>query len=263
MGSHSFKKIVGYRKLDELKEKLDKFAYRITKEECLDLPPKVFVKREVELTKEQRKAYDEMSSLALALFDKGMTTTVNALTQIMRLHQIACGHSKLDDGTEISIPSKRMDELLSVVEETSDKVIIWANYRHDIEAIKLALAKEYGMNAVGTYYGDTDDEERRRVVREFQDPDSELRFFVGNPRTGGYGLTLTAANTVVYYSNSFDLEVRLQSEDRAHRIGQTKSVTYVDLMVPGTVDEKIVKALRSKIDIANEVLGEEMKDWLI
>ena len=192
-----------------------------------------------------------------------MTTTVNALTQIMRLHQIACGHSKLDDGTEISIPSKRMDELLSVVEETSDKVIIWANYRHDIEAIKLALAKEYGMNAVGTYYGDTDDEERRRVVREFQDPDSELRFFVGNPRTGGYGLTLTAANTVVYYSNSFDLEVRLQSEDRAHRIGQTKSVTYVDLMVPGTVDEKIVKALRSKIDIANEVLGEEMKDWLI
>jgi SNF2 family DNA or RNA helicase len=156
-----------------------------------------------------------------------------------------------------------MDELLSVVEETSDKVIIWANYRHDIEAIKLALAKEYGMNAVGTYYGDTDDEERRRVVREFQDPDSELRFFVGNPRTGGYGLTLTAANTVVYYSNSFDLEVRLQSEDRAHRIGQTKSVTYVDLMVPGTVDEKIVKALRSKIDIANEVLGEEMKDWLI
>ena len=204
-----------------------------------------------------------MSSLALALFDKGMTTTVNALTQIMRLHQIACGHSKLDDGTEISIPSKRMDELLSVVEETSDKVIIWANYRHDIEAIKLALAKEYGMNAVGTYYGDTDDEERRRVVREFQDPDSELRFFVGNPRTGGYGLTLTAANTVVYYSNSFDLEVRLQSEDRAHRIGQTKSVTYVDLMVPGTVDEKIVKALRSKIDIANEVLGEEIKDWLI
>ena len=181
----------------------------------------------------------------------------------MRLHQITCGHSKLDDGTEINIPTNRITEMISVVEETSDKVIIWANYRHDIEAIKLALSKEYGMNAVGTYYGDTDDEERRRVVREFQDPESELRFFVGNPRTGGYGLTLTAASTVVYFSNNFDLEVRLQSEDRAHRIGQTKSVTYVDLMVPGTVDEKIVKALRSKIDIANEVLGEEMKDWLI
>ena len=263
MGSHSFKKIVGYRKLDELKEKLDRFSYRITKEECLDLPPKVFVKREVQLTKEQMKAYEEMKTLALAMFDKGLTTTVNALTQLMRLHQITCGHSKLDDGTEISIPTKRTEELLSVIEETSGKVIIWANYRHDIESIKLELQKEYGMAAVGTYYGDTDEEERRRVVREFQEPESELRFFVGNPRTGGYGLTLTAASTVVYYSNSFDLEVRLQSEDRAHRIGQTKSVTYVDLMVPGTIDEKIVRALRDKIDIANEVLGEEMKEWLI
>lgn len=263
MGSHSFKKIVGYRKLDELKEKLDRFSYRITKEECLDLPPKVFIKREVELTREQMKAYNEMKTMALALFDKGMTTTVNALTQLMRLHQITCGHSKLDDGSEISIPSKRVEELLSVIEETSGKVIIWANYRHDIESIKLELQKEYGMAAVGTYYGDTDEEERRRVVREFQDPDSELRFFVGNPRTGGYGLTLTAASTVVYFSNSFDLEVRLQSEDRAHRIGQTKSVTYVDLIVPGTIDEKIVKALRDKIDIANQVLGEEMKEWLI
>jgi SNF2 family DNA or RNA helicase len=127
----------------------------------------------------------------------------------------------------------------------------------------LELQRVYGMEAVGTYYGDTDDEERRRVVREFQDPDSPLRFFVGNPRTGGYGLTLTAANLVVYYSNSFDLEVRLQSEDRAHRIGQKHHVTYVDLMSPRTVDEKIVKALRSKIDIANQVLGEDIRAWLI
>jgi len=125
------------------------------------------------------------------------------------------------------------------------------------------LAKEYGMNSVGTYYGDTETDERQRVVHEFQDPDSELRFFVGNPSTGGYGLTLTAASIVVYYSNSFDLEKRLQSEDRAHRIGQTKNVTYIDLIAPKTVDEKIVKALRSKIDIAHQVLGEELKTWLI
>jgi SNF2 family DNA or RNA helicase len=101
------------------------------------------------------------------------------------------------------------------------------------------------------------------VVREFQDPDSELRFFVGNPKTGGYGLTLTAASIVVYFSNSFDLEVRLQSEDRAHRIGQTKSVTYIDLITPKSVDEKIVQALRDKIDIATQVMGEELKQWLI
>jgi len=263
LNTHSFKQIVGYRRLDELKEKLDRFAYRVKKEECLDLPDKLYVKREVDLTPEQVKAYNEMKAFAMAQIDGGLVSTVNALTQIMRLHQIVCGHVKLDDGTVLELPNKRMDELLAVVEETDGKIIIWANYRHDIEAIKLALAKEYGMNAVGTYYGDTDGDERKRVVEEFQKPDSDMRFFVGNPSTGGYGLTLTAAHTMVYYSNSFDLEKRLQSEDRAHRIGQTKNVTYIDLIAVGTVDEKIVKALRAKIDIATQVLGEEIKQWLI
>ena len=263
LNTHTFKQIVGYRRLDELKEKLDRFAFRVKKEECLDLPDKLYVKREVDLTPEQQKAYNEMRTLALAQISGGLVSTVNALTQLMRMHQIVCGHVKLDDGTVVDLPNKRLDELLSVVEETDGKLIIWANYRHDIEAIKLALSKEYGMNAVGMYYGDTDMDERKRVLEEFQNPDSGMRFFVGNPSTGGYGLTLTAASTMVYYSNSFDLEKRLQSEDRAHRIGQTKNVTYIDLIAVGTVDEKIVKALRAKIDIATQVLGEELKTWLI
>ena len=263
LNTHTFKQIVGYRRLDELKEKLDRFAFRVKKEECLDLPDKLYVKREVDLTPEQQKAYNEMRTMALAQVSGGLVSTVNALTQIMRMHQIVCGHVKLDDGTVLELPNKRMDELLSVVEETDGKIIIWATYRHDIEAIKLALSKEYGMNAVGMYYGDTDGDERKRVLEEFQNPDSGMRFFVGNPSTGGYGLTLTAASTMVYYSNSFDLEKRLQSEDRAHRIGPTKNVTYIDLIAVGTVDEKIVKALRAKIDIATQVLGEEIKTWLI
>jgi SNF2 family DNA or RNA helicase len=263
LNTHSFKQIVGYRRLDELKEKLDRFAFRVKKEECLDLPDKLYVKREVDLTDEQAKAYNEMRTLALAQIGGGLVSTVNALTQIMRLHQIVCGHVKMDDGTVKELPNNRIKELLSIVEETDGKIIIWATYRHDIEAIKIALAKDYGMNAIGTYYGDTDGDERKRVLEQFQDPDSEMRFFVGNPSTGGYGLTLTAANTMVYYSNSFDLEKRLQSEDRAHRIGQTKNVTYIDLISPGTVDEKIVKALREKIDIATQVLGEDIKQWLI
>ena len=263
LNTHTFKQIVGYRRLDELKEKLYRFAFRVKKEECLDLPEKLYVKREVDLTPEQQKAYNEMRTLALAQVSGGLVSTVNALTQLMRMHQIVCGHVKLDDGTVIDLPNKRLDELLSIVEETDGKLIIWANYRHDIEAIKLALSKEYGMNSVGMYYGDTDMDERKRVLEEFQNPDGEMRFFVGNPSTGGYGLTLTAASTMVYYSNSFDLEKRLQSEDRAHRIGQTKNVTYIDLIAVGTVDEKIVKALRAKIDIATQVLGEELKTWLI
>ena len=219
LNTHSFKQVVGYRRLDELKQKLDCFAYRVKKEECLDLPDKLYVKREVDLTPEQLKYYNEMKAFAMAQIDGGLVSTVNALTQLMRLHQIVCGHVKLDDGTIIDLPNKRMDELMAVVEETDGKLIIWANYRHDIEAIKLALSKEYGMNSVGMYYGDTDMDERKRVL--------------------------------------------LQSEDRAHRIGQTKNVTYIDLIAVGTVDEKIVKALRAKIDIATQVLGEELKQWLI
>ena len=263
LNTHSFKQIVGYRRLDELKEKMDRFAFRVKKEECLDLPEKLYVKREVDLTDEQIKAYNEMKTMALARIDDNLVSTVNALTQLMRLHQIVCGHVKMDDGTVKELPNRRISELMSVVEESDGKIIIWANYRHDIEAIKIALSKEYGMTAVGMYYGDTDMDERKRVVAEFQDPESEMRFFVGNPSTGGYGLTLTAANTMVYYSNSFDLEKRLQSEDRAHRIGQTKNVTYIDLIAVNTIDEKIVKALRSKIDIATQVLGEDIKQWLI
>jgi SNF2 family DNA or RNA helicase len=100
-------------------------------------------------------------------------------------------------------------------------------------------------------------------VENFQDGQSELRFLVGHPKTGGYGLTLTAASTVIYYSNSYDLELRVQSEDRAHRIGQTNKVTYVDLIAPGTIDEKIVKSLRAKINVADQILGEEARKWLL
>ena len=112
-----------------------------------------------------------------------------------------------------------------------------------------------------TYYGLTPQDKRQDNIKQFQSND-EVRFLIGTPATGGYGITLTQANTVIYYSNGYDLEKRLQSEDRAHRIGQKKSVTYVDIMAEDTVDEKIVKALRKKINIASEVMGEELKDWI-
>lgn len=263
LASHSFKQIVGYRKLDELQERLSSFSFRVTKEECLDLPDKVYTRRDVELTPEQRKSYDQMKHMALALLGGGMVSSSNALTQLLRLHQIVCGHVKLDDGTEVDLPSNRIQELMNVLAEFNGKAIIWASYRKDIERIRHELQKEYGMTSVATYYGDTPAEERQEIITNFQDPESDLRFFVGNPSTGGYGITLTAANLVVYYSNSFDLEKRLQSEDRAHRIGQTQKVTYVDLIAPGTVDEHIVKALRNKINIASQVLGEQLKEWLV
>jgi len=264
MGHRSFQQIVGYRRLDELNQRLDRFSNRILKEDCLDLPDKVYIRRNVNLTKEQTKLYMQMKKLALAKLDNGeLATTASVLTQIMRLQQICCGFLQPDEGEIEPIPNYRLPELMEVIDEVQCKAIIWATYTHDIKKIREALAEKYGEDSVADYYGETPQDERQEIVERFQDKDSPLRFFVGQPRTGGYGITLTAANTVIYYSNSYDLEIRLQSEDRAHRIGQTNKVTYIDLVSPQTIDEKILGALKNKIDIAGQVLGEDARDWLL
>jgi SNF2 family DNA or RNA helicase len=250
-----------FKNIGELSDKLKEFSYRVLKEDCLDLPDKIYVKRNVVLTPEQAKLYQEMKSTALAVLNGKQTTTVTVLTQLMRLHQITCGHFTADDGSTQIVKSNRIDELMNVLEEVEGKAIIWANYQKDMSEIKKTIIEKYGEESVVDYYGLTPQDERQPNIKRFQD-DPECRFFIGTPSTGGYGITLTAANTVIYYSNGYDLEKRLQSEDRAHRIGQKKSVTYVDLISEKTVDEKIVKALRKKINIASEVLGEELRDWI-
>ena len=263
MGHRSFQQIVGYRRLDELSEKLDKISNRTLKEDCLDLPEKVYIKRFVDLTPEQERVYNQMKKLALAKLETGeLATTASVLTQIMRLQQICCGHFQPDDEDIKTLKNNRMSELMDLIEEVNGKAIIWATYTHDILNIASTIRERFGDDSVACYYGGTQQDDRQDIVNRFQDRRDPLRFFVGQPKTGGYGITLTAANTVIYYSNSYDLEIRLQSEDRAHRIGQTNKVTYIDLVSPNTIDEKILTALRSKIDIAGEVLGEDAKDWL-
>ena len=255
--------IVGsYRRLDELAKKLESFSYRVLKEDCLDLPDKVFVTRNVELTDEQKKLYATMKSAAIAMIEGKVMSSANALTQMMRLHQITCGTFKADDGTVRQVPSNRLNELMNVVEETDGKVIIWATYREDIKKIVESLKKAYGEASTVEYHGGVDATLRQDHIAQFQDVKGPTRYFVGNPQTGGYGITLTAANTVIYFSNSYDLEKRLQSEDRAHRIGQTGSVLYIDLIAEKTIDERIVKALKQKINIANEIMGEDLKNWI-
>jgi SNF2 family DNA or RNA helicase len=264
MGMRSFQEITGYQRLDELHGKLEKFSARVLKEDCLDLPDKIYTSRRVPLSKEQLSAYVQMKKLALARLEKGdLATTTSVLTQIMRLQEICCGHLKTDDGEIQEIPNKRLDELLSTIEEMSGKVIIWATWVYDLERIVKKLKEKYGEDSAEAFYGATPQDKRQEIVRNFQEKDNPLRFFVGNPKTGGYGLTLTAATNVIYWNNGYDLETRIQSEDRAHRIGQKNHVTYVDLVSPGTVDEKILTALKGKIDIAQEVLGEQSRNWLI
>ena len=257
----SIQVVHAFQNLSELSDKLQPFSYRVLKEDCLDLPPKNFIKRHITLTPEQKKVYEQMKKHALATLNGKVTSTMTVLTQLMRLHQITCGHFTADDGSVQTINSNRITELLNILEETEGKAIIWANYQKDITQIVESIEKEYGPGSVVDYYGLTAQEDRQDNIRQFQS-DPKCRFLVGTPSTGGYGITLTAANTVIYYSNGYDLEKRLQSEDRAHRIGQKKNVTYIDIIAEDTVDEKIVKALRNKINIASEVLGEELKDWI-
>ena len=250
-----------FKNLGELSETVKTFSDRVLKEDCLDLPPKNFTKRHIILTADQRKIYDQMKKAAMAVLNGKVTTTMTVLTQLMRLHQITCGHFTADDGSVQLIPNNRITELMNILEETEGKAIIWANYQRDVNQIIQNIVKEHGPGSVVDYYGLTPQDERQDNIRKFQ-TDPECRFLIGTPQTGGYGITLTQANTVIYYSNGYDLEKRLQSEDRAHRIGQKKNVTYIDLICEDTVDEKIVEALRKKINIASEVLGEELRDWI-
>ena len=191
-----------------------------------------------------------------------MTTAPAVITQLLRMQQILSGHLKTDDGEMVTFPSLRPNALKDILEEHDGKALIWSRFRHDIKTITDALNKEFGEGSAAAYFGDTSDDVRQSIIENFQDPSSNLRFFVGNPATAGYGLTLTEANLVVYYANDFNLETRIQSEDRAHRIGQKSNVTYIDLITDGTIDEKIVRSLQAKIELGAKVLGEEVKQWL-
>ncbi len=254
--------VVGYRNLGELSDKLKPFSFRVLKDDCLDLPEKTYMKRIVQLSPEQKKVYEQMKKMALAVLNGKMVTTATVLTQLMRLHQITCGHFKSDDGDIQILKNERLDELLDVLDEVEGKAVIWAHYRYDIEVIVEAIKKRYGDNTVVTYYGDTSTDDRQKAIKLIQDKDSPVRFIVGTPQTGGYGITLTGASTMIYYSNGYDLEKRQQSEARIDRIGQTKNMTYIDIIAEDTVDEKIVDALRKKVDIASKVMGEELKEWI-
>ena len=262
-GTHTYQKVVRFKNLKELGQIISPHSYRILKKDCLDLPDKVYSKREVELSDEQKEAYKDMKADAITILKGQSMTALNVLTQLIRLHQITCGHMKTDAGHTIDLKSTRIDELMQILGETTGKVIIWANYIHDIEKIEANIAlSDFGAGSCCTYYGATPQDQRQACINNFQDPNSPVRFFIGNTQTGGYGITLTEAATVIYYSNSYDLEKRIQSEDRAHRIGQKNKVLYIDLVARGTVDEKIIQSLRNKVNIANEINGEELISWI-
>jgi len=252
---------VGFKNLEELENKIKKFSFRVRKEECLDLPSKLYAKRVVHLTDEQKKLYEELKQQAHTNLQGDYMTVNNAMTEIIRLHQITAGFFKGESSVIQKLENNKMKTLFEILEESDAKTIVWANWVHNIEDITSKLREKYGPESVVNFYGAVSSDDRSKAIKLFQE-DSKCRFFVANPSTGGYGLTLTAATLVIYYSNSFDAEHRLQSEERAHRIGQKQKVTYIDLITEGTVDEKIVRSLKSKFRLSAQTLGEVVRTWL-
>jgi SNF2 family DNA or RNA helicase len=265
MGSRSFKKVTGFKSLGHLRDKLDQFCIRLTKDECLNLPSKTYVRRNVELTPEQKAAYRDFITDARTILDenKGITSSAAiALVRMLRTQQIVAGHLTDDAGGIHYLPSNRMNALFEVLEETSGKVVIWANFIPTIVSIQDALTKQYGGETVRAIYGDIGDAQRDEALEAFNDPASRVRFMLGNPAVAGFGLNMTTASTAVYYSHDFRLDTRLQSEDRIHRIGQDDPCLYVDLVTPDTIEEDVLNALREKKKLSAQVLGDILRAWI-
>jgi SNF2 family DNA or RNA helicase len=255
-----------YQNLDELAAKIQDHSYRVLKKDCLDLPEKVYVRRYYEMTVEQRAAYNSMKTRLRSVWNGDQSTALNKLTMVMRLQQIVSGyHAK--DGTDDVRPmfssveqNPKIATLLELVEELPGSVIIWCRFTQEIRDIYEALSAVYGPKACAMFYGDTPNAEREQIKADFQA--GKVRFFIGNAASGGIGITLTQAQDVVYYTNELNLETRLQSEDRAHRIGQKNNVTYHDFECLETLDAKVIDSLRNKKDIADVITGDPSIDWI-
>jgi regulator of RNase E activity RraB len=253
----------GYKNEDELNEKIMAHSYRVLLSDCYDLPPKIYMKRKVELTEDQERIYQELKTFATAeLNDLGEhVTATHVMTRIMRLHQVLCGHTIDENGVEHAIKENRTKEVLNALEEYDGKAIIWCSYDHDVRKISEALTKEYGEGSVARFWGGN------RATREIEEKtfksEKNCRFMIATPDAGGRGRTWSNADLLIYYSSKNNLEHRAQSEERGDESGKMQQICCIDLVVEGTVDEKIIEALRGKIDMAARVTGDNWREWLI
>jgi hypothetical protein len=255
--------IIGYRNLEELNKKIMARSYRVTKTEVLDLPPKIYQFWDVDLTPEQDLAYRQIRDIATTKLANGEYATASMkLDQLSKMQHILCGHVHTENDGIGHIPENRTEAVVEILQQHSGKAIIWAPYPAALRKITAKLRKEFGDDSTVTFWGETTLDERVEAREKIQ-ADDACRFIVSNQSVGKFGNTWTACNLVIYYANSFDNEDRQQSEDRAHRIGQTKYVTYIDLRAPGTIDEKLIQVLRKKISMSSTLQGDEFRAWLI
>jgi hypothetical protein len=261
--AREFKYLLRHIHLDELRGLLDGLGSRILKEDVLDLPPKIYNKVYFDLPPAQRKVYDQIKKEFMAEFEDGEIATADlAIARMTRLQQICSGYLPADDEEALRPLFDKVNPRLKILREVLETVprqaIIWGKYNVDIDEIAQLLDKLGETYAI--YDGRTSPEDRQKAKRDFQA--GRVRFFLGKPSACGRGLTLTAADTVIYFNNSFILDERLQSEDRAHRIGQERPVNYIDIVARKTIDEYIIDNLRRKREISAQVMGDSLGDWI-
>ena len=261
MGGFNRKQIVQYRDLDALIKKEHSIAYRVTKEEALDLPEQTFENRYITLSKKERNIYDKLRRDSFAELDGGGTiTATTVLTKLLRLQQFTGGFLVEDDAAKPQLVSRgKLDALADILQdyvvEGKKKLVIFARFIPEVmEIIKLAndIAGKHGMQTVAIY-GDIKKEDRGGIVQQFQ-TDPATMAFIGQIDTAGTGITLTAADTCVYYSVNFNFATYSQSLSRIHRIGQHHPCTYIHLVAENTVDDTILASLAKKEDLAKTVV---------
>ncbi len=258
-----FRKAVAYRDLPALKEMVAELTDRKLKKDVLDLPPKLYSQVRYDLSKKTRRTYDQMKHQLLVQIKGEIITAPMAATKLLRLQQITSGYLPLEDGSYAPIEddNPRIDLLKEILLDLTQPAIIWARFTQDIVAIlKMISSVEELRGKAVRYDGKTSIDDREEALRRMHSGDAW--FFVAHPAAAGEGLTLTEAKTVIYYSNSFDLGQRLQSENRAHRPGQDCKVNYIDIIATDTVDEHIVSSLVKKHEMACKITGDDLGDWL-
>jgi SNF2 family DNA or RNA helicase len=251
-----------YKNIDELSAKIAPHSFRVRLEDCADIPPKMYLFRDVELTSEQRRLYDEMKSQMTTRLASGeYASTTEVITQLLRLHQICCGHLVDEQGKLHDVPSNRLRDLVDLLEDYDGKAVIWCAYGHNLYAIQERLEKVFGDNAVAVFWGGNKGE-REAEDERFRKHD-KCRFMIATPASGGRGRTWDVANLMIFYSNTDNLEYRDQAEERASAVGKQAKVTIVDMRARGTVEDKIIMSLRKKIDIASQITGDAWREWVI
>lgn len=260
MGGYGNKKIVGYKDLEGLIKKEHSIAFRVTKDEALDLPEQTFETRKIQFNQKEKNLYERIKKDSYAELDGGgHITATTVLTRLLRLQQLAGGFLVQDDAQKPQLVSRaKLDALADIIEDyvigSGKKLVIFARFIAEVKAImELAgkvLPKELKQVAI---YGDIKKEDRGSIVKQFQEDPSTV-LFIGQIDTAGTGITLTAADTCVYYSKNFNYATYSQSLSRIHRIGQRNCCTYIDLEIEGTIDELISKALSRKEDMAKTVV---------